>query len=368
MIIPFQQARAWLDCSNAYEFRSNNLNWTTGNTFKHVRGKTNGSIVLAIQTLLTAPVDPATISVQVFVRGAENMDFASPTTQSFYSLTTATIQDGDAEEKAGTQIVSHKTVSGTISRPIDHMYLTYMGERIASMRVLLRRQCLTWSWCPVTIAPNDMAIRSLTMSRVPQAFGYNPTGLDTVKGIVTPANTYNFNWTQPNFLSYLAPAFRGNRGSVNWTCVFDVGSSGNVLKWAQVTRKKVAAAPAITNDGSAFGTQGAQDKYFNNGLYPTTSGAAIATGQTANAINWQMPFYSQHKFTFNDFASVGNNNTNEFVTKDFWTFQSTHGGSYGVSPIGNRFHFYSGAGTDFDLLYFLHVPTYQVMTSSPVAV
>lgn len=367
--IPYQQYQAWCRPPGAQTFTLPTRKWDVSGFF-HSRGSTNGSLVVTVQTLLTGPVDPIDVSVQVYVRGAENMDFASPNTIGIGGLTPTTIQDGElpvpeeVKNQTSNEIIS--VSSGKISSPIDHLYLTYMGERVASLRVLLRRQCKVFTYAAPADSVQDYVIKTLTMPRVPTMLGYDSHGLDTVKGLIDVANTYNFSWHRPNFLSYVSSAFRGNRGSVNWSCVFDCGA-GTPLKYFSVVRDKGNITVGKTFVSANMGTTSANNKFFYANTSSTGAGACVATGQTSNAANWQMPFYSEYKFTFNDTART-NYNAGEFPTSDMWTAEWSLSGTYGCTPNSAKLHLYAGAGTDFDLLYFLHVPTYGVLSSDPVAV
>lgn len=375
MRIPYQQYTAWLATYRANLMTSANKQWGTS-AFYHNRGNDNGNIVVSVQTVLTAPVESSTISVQVFVRGAENMDFASPTTIGIDMLTAAEIQDGELQDGEISDVPSeHKNqgqsaivsvASGAISRPIDHLYLTYMGERIASLRVLLRRQCKVLTYAPPAESVSDYVVKTLSMNRVPSMLGFDTNGLDGVVKALTPPDTTKFNWTLPNFLSYIAPAFRGSRGSVNWSAVFDVGSSSGPLKYFTVVRNKYADKPAKTYTAATMSTTSANNKFWYINSRTSGAGALVATGPTANAANWQMPFYSKYKFTYTDSANL-NNCAPSFTTGDFFTCEWSLSGSYGPTPNSAKLHFYAGAGTDFDLLYFLHVPTYGVLAALPTS-
>lgn len=366
--IPYQQYVAWCECGEGNSFNSTNKRWGSSGFF-HTRGETNGSLVLTVQTILTGPVDPSDVSVQVYVRGAENMDFASPASTGYGGLTPATIQDGElpvsdeVKNQSSTEIIS--VSSGKISAPIDHLYLTYMGERVASLRVLLRRQCKIYTHSPPAESVSDYIVKRLTLGRVPSMVGFNTNGMNTVKGLVDTATTYKFNWHRPNFLSYIASAFVGNRGSVNWSCVFDCGTQ-SPLKQFSVTRDKSKATIGYSIASATMGTISENNSFWYTNSRPTGAGACVSTGITSNAANWQMPFYSHTKFAFND---IGNLNavygSNPF---DMWTAEWSMSGSYGCTANSAKMHLYAGAGTDFDLLYFLHVPTYGVLSGNPVPV
>jgi hypothetical protein len=369
--IPYQQYVAWCTSTAANTMTQATRKWGSSG-FKHVRGATNGSLAVTVQTVLTAPIASSSISVQVFVRGAENMDFASPTTVGMYNLTPAIIQDGSIDtiddsvkNQDANEIVSIS--SGQISSPIDHLYLTYMGERIASLRVLLRRQCKVFTYAPTVSTTADYMFKALSYPRVPVPYGFDANALDTAYGVLNVALPLKVNWTQGNFLSYIMPAFRGNKGSVNWTTLFDCGSDTGPMKSFTVVRDKGVSHPGYTTASATQGTTSTNANFFWAITRSQGAGASIATGQTSNAANWQMPFYSASKFAFNDIANLCNS-VSEFQPNDCWTAEALFSNTYGCTPQAAKFHYYAGAGTDFDLLYFLHVPTYGVINTAPVPI
>lgn len=362
--IPYQQYLAWCTLNYQNSLNSSNKYWGTSG-FKHVRGYTNGSLALTIQNILSAPTDTSTVSVQVFVRGAENLDFAAPNLQGVAGVTSSVIQDGFVDEnvknQGAKQIVS--VSSGKISSPIDHLYLTYMGERIASLRVLMRRQCRVFTSMPAINATENI-VRKISLPRLPLGPGYDTYGLDTVKGLVTTGSDFPFNFFQQSFIGYIAPAFLGNRGSVNWSAVFD-GGNYTPPKHFLVARDPSVSHPTRSDQNTASGTATANDRHFYVNATGTGTGAAIGTGATSNALNWQMPFYSPYKFAPNDYTHIADETVSEFATSDHWTLETSLGTSYTASSNCQKTHLFAGAGTDFDLLYFIHVPTYGVLSATP---
>jgi hypothetical protein len=370
--VPYQQYVAWCNLHLARYLRAADKPWGTSG-FKHERGFTNGSIALRVQTTLSAPVASSTIQVLVFVRGAENLDFSSPTSVGLETLTAAEIQGGDDVEiqagedenkgETGTMVVA----SGAISRPIDHLYLTYMGERVGSLRVLLRRYCKIMTFAPQPPAYNDYIIQTLTLGRLPPPPGWDTNALSDAKGIIDTGTTRKFNFSHGNFLNYITPAYVGNRGSVNWSANIDIGSTAPQKHFTVIRDKAISAVTSTQATWSMTSTAYNTRKFL---YFSRTSGAGalVVNSLVSGAANWQMPYYSSLKFSPTDNAQQNSNvNRNLTTPGDMWTAEWTESGSYGATPNAAKLHLYAGAGTDFDLLYFHHVPTYGVMTGIPDA-
>lgn len=361
--VPYQQFCAWLRLNTANTFtHATEFHGTSG--FKHIRHSTNGSVTVRVHNILTAPVDTSTVTIQMFVRAAENLEFGSPTTAGIENLTPSEIQDGDINEHPdnSTQLVSRAVA------PVDHLYLTYMGERVASLRVLLRRMCRIMTVAPNASSTSDYIYRSLTINRQPMIYAYDTDALNTAKGIIDTATTYNINWIQGNYLSYVAPAFIGNRGSVNWSVVVDAGYSGTRPEHTVLLRDLSVSYANYSQTSATMGTDSANARFWRTNQRSTGAGAAIVNTRVSGAVNAQIPFYSHLKFTSTDKAVLNRSTTRSYVYGDFFTMEFGHSGSYGTSTNSAKYFLYAGAGTDYDLLYFLHVPTYGVMNTTPTAV
>lgn len=364
--IPYQQFRAWCTTTSVADMtKTGQLFGASG--FKHTRGVTNGMFTMRVHNVLTAPVATSTVNVLVFVRGAENLDFASPSTAYLDKLTAATMQAGDLVNygESGTTAI----VPGKIGRPIDHLYLTYMGERIGSLRVLLRRMCRITTYAPADENLTDYVYKRLTFGRLPPPLGYDSSALDTVHGVINPIPVFGWNWTTGNFLNYITPAFIGNRGSVNWSANSDMGGESGPCKHFTVVRDKTNLAIGKASTGAAVGTQSENHRFWFNATYSTGAGGLVSNA-TAGSAHWQMPFYQPLKFLpcDNNFQNTNTVVRRPGTTGDMWTAQWSQSSTQGVSPHAAKLHLYAGAGTDFDLLYFLHVPTYGVLSSYPIAV
>ncbi len=361
--VPYQQYRSWLACrlATALTMSSEPFGPTT---FRHDRGYTNGSITIRVHNILTAPTDTSTVSVQVFVRGAENLEFAGPTSAGIETLTPATIQDGEINPHSDGAVVLHSRPSA----PVDHLYLTYMGERVASLRVLLRRMCHVQTFAPAVESTSAYIHRQIVLNRQPISLGYDTNLIDTVKGVIDTATTYKFSYTSGNFLCHVSPAFIGNRGSVNWSIVNDSGDSGTRPEHTVVLRDTGASAISRTTNAMNSVNDSTNNKFW--WFYPKTtgSGAIVCNTRVSGAVNFQMPFYSPYKFCPTDNACKIKSTNRAFVASDYFDYEAIHGNANTVTATNTKYFMYAGAGTDYDLLYFLCVPTFGVITSSLVPV
>ena len=248
------------------------------------------------------------------------MEFGSPFSTGIETLTPMTIQDGELE--ATTVLSSRPT------RPIDHLYLTYMGERVASLRVLLRRMCHIQTVAPAASA-NDYIIRQVILNRQPLAWGYDTNALDTAKGVISTATTYNINWISGNFLSYLAPAFVGNRGSVNWSCIPDCGVYP--MKLLTMMRSPSSYSAGVTSVDLATSTPSTNAKFWRANMLTTGAGAAVNSPQVTGAVTAQIPFYSKYKFCPTDGPYKNNSLSRTYTATDYFVTELSHSQTYGAT-------------------------------------
>lgn len=361
MRIPYQQYVAWCSTRTAHELTYGTRPYGPSGWF-HTPSKTNGMIAARIFNSLTAPVASSNVTVLVFVRAAEDFDLAGPTSAGFERLTPTIIQDGELSDDS-TQ-VAQKVHIGQVSGPIDHLYLTYMGEQVVSLRVLMRRMCHIWTITPDTEITYLM--RTLTMNRLPPNCGYQTTAISVAKGLITTATSYPFNWTSGNFINYISNAFVGNRGSVNWAANIDIGAASNT-KDVRVTRAPLAATQGLSISGMPQNNLTfSQSSRFSMANFSTTGvGASISNPLTSGGLTWQVPMYSQVKFLSNKARSENDIAIDGFYSN--WQMQWLTDGTEGKTVYHERVALHAGAGTDYDCLYFLHVPTYGNMSTYPAA-
>jgi len=144
--IPYMSLRSWLECSAATlsnKYATSQTPWqTSGFTNSVNRALHNGTITIRVANRLTSPLAASNIDVLVFVRAADNFEFAGPADMNILqdSANGANVQPGyfvpqsldefteDVEfpiaEQSGDTIVF-----GDTQKPDTHMYEVYMGEK-----------------------------------------------------------------------------------------------------------------------------------------------------------------------------------------------------------------------------------------------
>lgn len=364
MRIPYQQFCAWCKTraasSNTFAAKMHG----TSALFAHTRGSTNGTVTVRIMNQLSAPVASSTIQVLVFVRGAENLEYAAPSLDGADRMTSLTLQDAETPVNKG-EPSQEIVVSGKILTPVDHLYLTYMGEQIRSLRSVLRRKTLALSAVPAQAGTEALAYTIQSLYRLPPTFGYDTNGLDTAKGVVTTGTTYNFNWAQNTFIQYVSQAFLGYRGAVNWNIL---AAGTRALPSVRSYRDPLRTTIQRVTGNQAFGTAGANNKWMWEKRKNGTQGQALACQLTNAGLNISVPFYSYFKFATTDVSQQCAPPSTWGEQAALWTTEVVCDNS-SPYPLGHLFlDYYVSAGTDFDVIMFLNVPTFTYMADTPVAV
>lgn len=359
--VPYQQALPFL----LNQSLLNPPNWSTSLTPSFVKANTlqNGWFTVRVLTALTAPVLSTNVVVQVFVRGAENLEFANPTSApagwSVWNVQSDVVQT-DTKER----ILGHASV------PDEHQYLVNQGENITSIRQLLRRMTLSSVSTPVTATGNAIVLYQKFFAKIPPYFGYDiGAGINSAKGLVATGSNFKFNFTKVTPLNWICPAFVGYRGSVNWT--FNMDNSGSGLGHARVSRQNLGSVPFSTVaqetfQSAAAGTSSANAAFYNQYTQDGAAGTALTNQLTNAGLSIQCPMYNNYNF-----ASVSPNFATAPVASDgglydMYMLELGFNNASGLIANTTRLWSYVGIGTDFDPVFFLNVPVLQYIANGGV--
>jgi hypothetical protein len=358
--VPYQQYRAWLTTFRfAKHMTATNTPYGASVGNNHSVGNTNGTISVRVQTALTSPLAAASVDVLVFVRGAENLEFAMPCAELYKDVSIgAALQDGNLSNDSDTTV---EVGIGHCPAPADQIYLTYMGEQVASLRTVLHRMCTVTS-IKRTVTANYQTILTTQFLRTPARLGFHSSGFTNVEGLIDGENDYKFNWCQPHWLGIISAPFLGNRGSVNWSVVHNGGSNnGNPLKVTRHAGITNALIIALSSDSTNTESGNAKFKYSN--YLADGNGAGITHTKTNTGLNFQVPFYSAFKFAPNAFGASLTSTENNSIIED--GFSVTYEGNNGAGIGTLNLDYLAGAGPDYTLVHFLMVPSMSVMTTLP---
>jgi len=236
----------------------------------------------------------------------------------------------------------------------------YGGESIQSIRCLMRRACFYKTTGNNGNTTSQATGYYNTFARRPAFYGYDPNGFGTASSSLGGAN-YNFNFVNNTPMTYWAPCFVGERGSVNYDINFISGQNTNLDSMAlsrypyAVTRTSdvtsVSLASLATN-GSA-GYWGLQVNQFIG-----KAGMALTTQKTQAGLQVNVPMYSRFRFysTYPLDRRLGVSNDESSIDNMMLSYKFIP--LAGDNPKNTFVDFYVSAGIDYQLLFFVNVPSF----------
>lgn len=206
--IPYMQSKPWQRLVNIDDLAEYFSLSSAFGGFTSQTDNFNGQLTVRILNRLTSPASSAPVNVMVTVRAADNLSFGAP---GLLPNTAARATRVSYAQPQSEVCASDPTVEN------PSQYLLNMGEKIVSLRQLLRRAnyygSLTANCSPTTDLFYEL---SWPITRFPVQTGFTTNVTTTTPSIVTTGNkTFNFARLTP--LEYICGAFAGIRGSINWT-------------------------------------------------------------------------------------------------------------------------------------------------------
>jgi hypothetical protein len=317
----------------------------------------NGILTVRVINEQTSPVTSADIDILVFVRAAENIEFAAPKQISedlnFYSV------QGDFDNE-------QEVVMGAPSNVDPNVNFVYMGESIVSFREMLQR--CNFSYCMNDIVSSSISeYVSMFLNRRPLYRGFDPLGIHQAIGPVsTVAEPFNYVANTPYHL--ISSCFLGERGSITWKINCDCVR----FKSIEVKRCKQILSSARyspSNSSNVFDMNQSRSKVANEMVNRSFSnfGLSLMNQKTNTGVSANCPMYSIYTMLDTAPKTRTQGLTNVATTTDtigvsFVNFQSETEDSE-----HEKTDFYFQTGPDHSLVFFLNVPTlFEYITPSPV--
>lgn len=359
--VPYQQALPW-----CYTLSSNQTNvWTTSTSPTLSLNDTfhNGMISMKVLTALTGPTNTASVGVQVFVRAADNMEFANPTLAGS-DLTPFAIQSESYYEKGHAVAMD----MGQQPSPSTHRGLVNFGESVQSLRTLMRRHNLLDTVYIGVPTANTTGVYRISQTRFPAYYGFDPNGWNLAKGVNVPASNFAFNFTNVTPWHLISNCFLAQRGSMNWVFNPSKQSLGIV---SRISRNNLTFNTYTSGyvSGAATSANIISSSLWKNST-PTNAGSSLTHTNTTSGHAVTLPSYSAFKFQ---------TTTPDYVTSPAAPSSPAYDGtvydsvnvefpySTGDNPLnGVTVERYFGIGADYTLHFFMNCPTLNYLNSALV--
>ena len=326
----------------------------------------NGALTVRVLNELTAPDASSSIDCAVFVRAADNFELAAPQEIPRYSYFApqSKLQKFEFQSEVTKESSLESSRMTNQVDPSDHLYMVNMGERVKSIRTLLRRSA--WSSTlrptPVTSIPSEVDSYTLAsvLSRYPLQYGYDPDGVHKTSLLIP------FNYSSVHPISYVAPCFIGQRGGT----VISVNPSTNgIVNTLVLNRSQTAKTLANYRN---YAANGSTDSQVNRQIIDKNSALDVAGGsmtniRTAAGLQSHVPFYSRFRFDDTDPKQFREGNPILGTDTDSVTL-ATHCAGLSTDIQNTRYELYYGAGIDYNLFFYLNVPVLYDQSTLPAPI
>ncbi len=355
--IPYQQIREWQQTpiyANSTNFDNSYFGPGSSAAIGPAYNSSihNGYLSVKCLTTLTSPISTSDIQVLVSAKCAENLEFANPISLpdyvDYYRL--------QSEET----ITPVAVPMGEVSKTDPNSHLVYMGEKIVSLRQILRRTSLLWSRCLDADTTSSLYLARTAHTYFPMYKGFDSDGKDRVQSLDTGASTpYNLVFNHP--ITWIGSCFRAYKGSLIYH--YNVNSQ-NPVGHIKGFRRSTGIANSNQYYGADNLSTGASNNVRANWLLKLNNGNAgmsVTNQSTQAGISVLYPMYSPFRMRTTD-----KNNITIGTSKDDTNLEAAsietllHPASYTTQNGSTVIDFYPSIGTDFTLLFFLSVPTVYI--------
>jgi hypothetical protein len=313
----------------------------------------NGLITMRVVNPLSGPLANTAIPVMVFVRAAENIEFAHPTSQpATQTFSPLALQSGEVEYPVAPMqvIVGNKATMGDPNK-----YLVHFGEAVASFRPLLHR--MSWQYSLITPSAsttNTALIFNFAQSRRLKYGGFDANGPWTAQQIIgTGTGTYNF--IKNNIPQLVSLLYIGQRGSI--THSYNVESqSFNTQTMALKRHDATISASSYNSYFNSTATSTNQlSQFYQIVTEEPNSGVSLTDARNQPAIAMNFPYYSRYNFQFVQplYANVGTSTDGTDI--DNVILQVAIGKVNTAGPL--KVDAWAQLGPDYNFFFFRNTPS-----------
>ncbi len=366
--VPYHAAYEWLRVrftqANHYTINSANTPLPTYD---------NGLLVISVLNGLVSPITPQEVHIVIKIRGADNLEFANPRSflgegaysphPSFFAVQGSTVMDT-------MDLVPVDVEFGDNGSKHPHRYDLNFGERVVSLRTLLRRYSLYDTVMPTPSSATRFARVVKSFSRLPPMYGFDPNGASLATGLVNSGVSFAFNAVPTHPITYVSMMYGAMRGGVNF--IVNSGDGLNsTLTDMRVQRVQGTTAPTYRRSATVLSANdtssaSAVASALNIGWPAYTGGATFTNGDTNGAMSFYYPQMNGCSFYYSDptYSMTGNSTdltVDETVLFDSIVRQKTTSTTTASAMLTT----YAAIGVDFTCLWLLCCPTMDYYSANP---
>lgn len=362
--IPYMQALGWLQTLKLSATVMDNTDIYANSQGILLKDSNlyNGVMTVKVINPLSAPVASTEIDIQVWVRGADNIEFSMPIDMP-QDLTHMVPQSGESEEAKESEI---EIFGGSSNDGHPGRYLVNFGEVVISFRQLLRRTVLyKYTKFPTIDLTKPYCNVHYTSPTYPVFYGYDDNGQE-IADLTIGTGTGAFNFCLNTPYHYLTHCFIGMRGSMNKR--FNFINDGNIsVPHLAVTRNPdppLASLMQLTDGGNMTNRsdisrqimRGEDTGAARNSL---ASGASVTNYRIMPTLEYNVPLYDNYKFISTNPLTKNKGSAIDGSDRSFTTLQAILNptSSQNAKISDTIIEEYFCIGPDFSVGYFLSIPT-----------
>nr|WPR18133.1 MAG: capsid protein [Crogonang virus 161] len=359
--VPYSQGTTFLRTSG----NTNNYNFA-GGALAPANDYANGLLTMRVVNPLSGPQATSSISVLVFARAAENIEFAFPDVRVNGTPTASNFQLQSQELQY--PVTARQIICGNKATTGDpNKYLSHYGESIKSLRPLIHRLAHQYSLSSTLSNSNTHVLVNQYSNRRPLYGGFIPTNGLWVANKTLSAGTTSYNYVRTGFIQLISMMFVGERGSITHSFNLEQPTTAKCSS-VQVKRYSGTLGTGSYNVSDTIPTanynNGVSARAIMVGPFDPGNGVALTDSNTQPGICMNFPYYSRYNFQFVNpsncvlGSNVDDSHIDNVVIHQVW-----------LSPASQfvRTHHWLGMGPDYNYFFFRNCPSlyiYSLPTTS----
>ncbi len=366
IVLPYYQATAWMNTDH-----SQSANWALGSPLAPRAGIDNGNLTVRVLTNLTAPTS-GSVNLLFWLEAGDDFEFANPTHNigetkpiSFFNL------QADEHVEESTQ----EFTMGKAPVAIEDRYALNFGEPVSSLRSLLHRSSVSQTvWADGT-APSSFNAFFMLFRHMPPSPGYDTHAKLSANKIVAASGTAKYEYCSMHPISFISNMFIGTRGSTNIYVTPNTSLMGGLEDFRIIRYtgndvwSNLTSVPRLYAYLANTATESERAAYASRYLdyYGGNSGMAITNAKNNGTLMVNVPDMKKYNFTVVDPSNwlIGDSVDGTDSQGAMMIANVSAGAS--TETKNNTFQIERSAGPDFQCLFFLCAPVYDVSSSWPVA-
>jgi hypothetical protein len=307
------QAEAWRRIRGISGLQTTDV-YRSNATLVPIAECTNGMLQISVVNKLTTPNDtiPADVDVLCYVRAGDDFELANPSDGAINTLSfnpppgsrrleeikpesgevncAEETDTGMSDEQDNSPEVSSpiNPVGGEMISPTDNTLYVFMGEKVASLRQLMKRYC--WhDALQFGLTNSNLSYTKQFIINFPVQRGYSPSARTSVNG-------QGFNFTHMTYMNYIVPCYAAWRGGIRRKYQF-IGLNDRATYGVARDSNSIVGSGQTKIARDLTGLTDSELAYDFGVFGENARGGAYTTDGVVNPnIECEFPFYSEYRF------------------------------------------------------------------------